>query len=118
MDIVIKKPILVAGISLSFLLWIGQNVKNSLGEMGDFTMLMVTLMGFLWLILQRNKTKKIVTNPLSFTVDSVDFQKKISAVKTLINTLLTESKESNNQDLYNNDCEVFNEKIIKIDAET
>ncbi|NCS83979.1 MAG: hypothetical protein GW759_03415, partial [Cyanobacteria bacterium] len=47
MDIVIKKPILVAGISLSFLLWIGQNVKNSLGEMGDFTMLMVTLMGFL-----------------------------------------------------------------------
>jgi len=64
MDIVIKKPILVAGISLSFLLWIGQNVKNSLGEMGDFTMLMVTLMGFLWLILQRNKTKKIVTNLL------------------------------------------------------
>lgn len=45
MNILIKKPILVAGISLSFLLWIGQKLTNYWDEIGNVSIFSLICLG-------------------------------------------------------------------------
>ncbi|BAQ63459.1 YcjF family protein [Geminocystis sp. NIES-3709] len=111
MTISIKKPILVAGVSLSFLLWIGESLKNSVNEAGDFSLLGLTLIGSLWLFWQRKKNNKVINNYPLVVVNREDFDKKIAQIKYLLEDLITESP---GHDLLNK----FNEKILIIDQKS
>ena len=62
MTIVLRKPILVAGVSLSFLLWLGQSLTGYLGEIGNLTFLIVIFFTGFSLILGKTKNKAQVAN--------------------------------------------------------
>ncbi|MBL1211594.1 hypothetical protein, partial [Geminocystis sp. GBBB08] len=114
MNISIKRPILVTGVSLSFLLWITQSLKNSVGEMGDFRLVIITLIAGFWLILKRKKKLKIVNSSQSLSITFTDFQKKITGIKTMLSCLNMEVKESKNQELFTNSYDAFQERLSLI----
>lgn len=93
MTISIKKPILVVGVSLSFLLWIVQNLKNSFDEIGNFSLLALTLIGGIWWFCQRKKTSPIIPFVELTSVKRADFDKKNIQIKDLLNKLVSESTE-------------------------
>ena len=59
---VIKKPILVAGVSLSFLLWLGERFTDSLGEIGNTIFLVVFFLGGISMWLNKNRKQTTVNN--------------------------------------------------------
>lgn len=118
MNISIKKPILVAGVSISFLLWIMQSLKNSVGEMGDFSVLAITLIAGFWLILQQRKNKQIVNSPQKLSITFNDFQKKITDIKKILSSLIIEAKESKNQELLKINYDTFEERLTVIDNQS
>lgn len=115
MNISIKKPILVAGVSISFLLWIMQSLKNSVGEMGDFSLLAITLIAGFWLILQRGKNKNILNSHQKLSITFNDFQTKITDIKKMLSSLIREATESVNKELFKNNHDTFEERLSVID---
>lgn len=115
MNISIKKPILVAGVSISFLLWIIQSFKNSVGEMGDFSVLAITLIASFWLILQRKKDKNTLNYPQKLSITFNDFQQKITDIKEILSALVIEAKESENKKLFQTDYDTFEKRLKIID---
>jgi uncharacterized protein (DUF697 family) len=116
MTISIRKPILVVGVSISFLLWIGENLKNSLDDAGNFSVLALTLMGSAWLFWQRKKTPLIIPNVQLSSVNRVDFEQKIDKIKNLLNSLVKESSEDLGkifQDKFNSSLSSIEQKISK-----
>ncbi|WP_324281870.1 YcjF family protein [Cyanobacterium aponinum UTEX 3221] len=101
MNILIKKPILVAGISLSFLLWIGQKLTNYWDEIGNVSIFSLICLGGLSYFLQQIGRKKSVNqlNLLDITIN--DLTAKIASIKNQIEALnceLNEIEEKDNQD--------------------
>lgn len=114
MTISIKKPILVVGVSLSFLLWIAENLKNSFDEGGNFVFLALTLMGSIWLFWQGKKTPPIISNVQLSSVNRLDFEKKNEQIKNLLHSLVKESAE----DLANIFQDKFNSSLILIEQQS
>jgi uncharacterized protein (DUF697 family) len=115
MNIFVKKPILIAGVSISFLLWIAQSLKNSVGEMGDFSVLALTLIAGFWLIYQRKNNKKVLNSSQPLSINFSDFQKKITSIKKMLSALIIEIKESENKELYKKNYDVFEKRLTVID---
>lgn len=116
MTISIKKPILVVGVSLSFLLWIGENLQNSLDDVGNFSLFGLVLVGSLWLFWQRKKTPLLKPNVRLSSVSREDFDRKILKVKNLLKSLVSESSEelaSLFNDKFNNSLETVEKNSIK-----
>jgi uncharacterized protein (DUF697 family) len=71
MTIVLKKPILVAGISLSFLLWLWQSIQSHGSEIGGYTLWgLVVISSCFWLWLPKNNKNNaptIVATPITTT---------------------------------------------------
>ncbi|MGI0479639.1 DUF697 domain-containing protein [Geminocystis sp. CENA526] len=116
MTISIKKPILVVGVTLSFLLWIGENLKNSLDEVGNFTLFVFVLVGSLWLFWQRKKTPLLKPNVRLSSVSREDFDRTILKVKNLLKNLISESSQelaSVFQDKFSHVIETVEKNSIK-----
>lgn len=116
MTILIKKPILVVGVSLSFLLWIGENLKNSLDDVGNFSLLGLILMGSIWLFWQREKTPLIIPNISLSSVKRVNFNQKTEQIKNLLDSLVKESSEDLGnifQDKFNSSLSSIEQKLTK-----
>ncbi|WP_158412762.1 DUF697 domain-containing protein [Geminocystis herdmanii] len=116
MTISIKKPILVVGVSLSFLLWIGENLKNTFDEVGNVTLFALILMGSIWLFWQRKKTPLIIPNFSLSSVSRIDFDKKNQQIKNLLDTLVKESSEDLGnifQDKFNSSLSSIEQSITK-----
>ena len=55
MTIQLRKPILVTGLGLSVLLWLGDSLKHSIMDMGEWTLLgLIATGGGFWLLQKRN----------------------------------------------------------------
>ncbi|BAQ61833.1 hypothetical protein GM3708_2239 [Geminocystis sp. NIES-3708] len=115
MNISIKKPILFAGISISFLLWILQIFKNSVGEIGDLNVLIITIMAGFWLLIKRKKSQNLINLPQKLFITSQDFQKKISTIKIMISNLITEAEESDYKKEFNINYNNFEERLTIIE---
>ncbi len=95
MNILIKKPILVAGISLSFLLWLGQKLTNYWDQMGNISILGLICLGGLSLVLRKlGKKEKKASYPSLVEIAIEDLTKKITIIKNQIQSLVSEAKIS------------------------
>lgn len=117
MAISIKKPILVAGVSLSFLLWIGESIKNSVQEVGDFSILALISVGGLWLFWQRKHKTTDVIIPKRSTINSQDLELKIKRINNLFNTLINEFDNVLTQKNSSINAITFDSKIKYIEQE-
>lgn len=115
MNISIKKPILVAGISISFLLWILQSFKNSLGEIGDFNVLIITIVAGFWLLIKRKKSQNIINSSQKLSITIQDFQKKITETKIMVSNLITEVKALNHKEEFDINYHIFEERLSIIE---
>jgi len=93
MNIAIKKPILISGVSLSFLLWFWQSFSNSLGQWGEFSFWGVILVsGFFFFI----RPQKKENNPpvVSFTpITEEVFTETTNQVQSLIDLFIAETAD-------------------------
>lgn len=94
MNILIKKPILIAGVTLSFLLWLGQKMTNYWDEIGNISIFSLICLGGISYILRKLGKEKKVNNFKLFEITREDLSEKITSIKNQINTLISEAKES------------------------
>lgn len=115
MNILIKKPILVAGISLSFLLWLGQKLTNYWDEMGNISILSLICLGGLSLVLRKLGKEKKASYPSLLEIAIEDLTQKITIIKNQIQSLISEAKiseiEENPETKYNH----FQEELTIIE---
>ena len=114
MTIVLRKPILVAGVSLSFLLWLGQSLTHHLGEIGNLTFLVVIFFGGFSIILSKTQKKGKVTAPACTNINISDFQKKTAQIDSLIDTLVKEAKSSDKLEYSQQNYHLFKQNLTKI----
>lgn len=91
MNILIKKPILVAGISLSFLLWLGQKVTTYWDNWNSIFSLIC--LGAIFYLLSKLSKEKAVNKFKIADLTKEDLSAKITSIKNQINSLISESKE-------------------------
>lgn len=86
MNVSMKKPILVAGVSLAFLLWFWQSLTTQLGNFGEisFTFLMLSA-SFFYFIRPSQRP-----SPPLMPIDESTFNQNIITIKKLINLLAQE----------------------------
>jgi len=89
MAVKLRKPILVGGISLSFGLWLWQNLQQSVFEVGEVSMVGAIALASGWWYLQQKLTKpqKTVLSP----INQEKLEKAIASVKHTITYLETEA---------------------------
>ena len=94
MAVQLRKPILVTGVSLSFLLWIGSTIQDSLGGFGELGIpsLIAIGTGFWWLKSRKNTQKP---SPVSLPeVDQKAVERAIEQVQTVLDQIRTEAPET------------------------
>lgn len=118
MNISIKKPILVTGISISFLLWIMQSLKNSVGEIGDFNVLIVIFIASVWLFIKPKKTQTLINLPQKLSISFQDLERKMTEIKKMLSSLIIEAKEIDSKEEFNINHDIFNQKLITIENQS
>ena len=113
MTIVLKKPILVAGVSLSFLLWLGDNITHHLGEMSNLTFLVVIFFGGCSIILSKTR-KKTPVNSSFKKISITDFEQKTLEIDRLIDTLVEEAKSSDKLEYSQQNYHLFKQNLSNI----
>jgi hypothetical protein len=113
MNIVLKKPILVAGVSLSFLLWIGQNITHHLGEISNLTFFVVVFFGGCSFILSKTKKNTLVTSSFK-NINITDFEQKTLEIDRLIDTLVEEAKSSDKIEYSQQNYHLFKQNLSKV----
>ncbi|MGY6530971.1 MAG: DUF697 domain-containing protein [Cyanobacterium sp.] len=95
MSISIKKPILISGVGLSFLLFMGQRISQSFPHLGEYSFWgLILVSGFFWLFNPRGKEDNF---PLVFDpVTPESFSQALAQVKKLITIFAQESDSSEN----------------------
>lgn len=117
MNIVVKKPILVAGITLSFLLWFGQKMTNYWDEISNISIFSLICLGGISYILRKFGQKK-VNSPSFLEITIQDLSAKITNIKNQINSLASEVTVSENKDNKDNkkvDFGYFQQKLNNIE---
>ncbi|MBF2056799.1 MAG: DUF697 domain-containing protein [Cyanobacterium sp. T60_A2020_053] len=87
MNISIKKPILVAGVSLSFLLWFWQSLTTQLGNFGDVSFICLMLSASVFYFIRSPQRPSPLITPL----DESTFNQNLVTIKKLINLFAQES---------------------------
>ena len=96
MTIQLRKPILVTGLGLSILLWLGDSLKHSIMDMGEWTLLgLIATGGGFWLLQKRNSKPQNFVRPL-LPIASEEVEKTIAQTNHIISLIETESP---NQDI-------------------
>ena len=92
MAVNLRRPILVGGVGLSLSLWMLQSLHDSVGQLGEFSLLGAVALGTgLWLFGQKNSK----TLDLSLTASPLEretVEKAIAKAESLINHLETEAQ--------------------------
>lgn len=91
MTIKIEKPILITGVSISFLLWFLQIIQSSFTQFENFSLFgLIALGGLFWWYKPKSKSTNI--DPKSYTsITQIDLDKSFQKCENLLN-LLTEEK--------------------------
>ncbi|AFZ47955.1 hypothetical protein Cyast_2002 [Cyanobacterium stanieri PCC 7202] len=95
MTISIKKPILISGVGLSFLIFIWQRIAQSLPHLGEYSFWgLILVSGFFWLFNPRSKKDypSVVFQPITPEV----FGEGVAQVKKFITLFVQESASSDN----------------------
>lgn len=96
MTIQLRKPILVTGLGLSFLLWLGDSLRHSVMDMGEWTLLgLIATGGGFWLLQKRNNKPINLTQPL-LPIEQAEVEKAIEQTNHIVSLIETESP---NQDI-------------------
>ena len=112
MAIVLKKPILVVGVSLSFLLWLGNYVSNYGDEIGNYITWLVIFLGG-WAVIFNRRPGKLKTSSALTTITTAQLETKIDQVSNLIDTYVEEAKTSEHQQNDHNN-HLFREKLEQV----
>ncbi|MBW4549204.1 MAG: DUF697 domain-containing protein [Symplocastrum torsivum CPER-KK1] len=91
MAVKLRQPILVGGVSLSFLLWLLQSWHHSVGQVGEFGVLGVMALGAGFWLFQQKNSKEIDFSRESVPLNRETVEKAIASCETLINHLETEA---------------------------
>jgi len=98
MNIAIKKPILISGVSLSFLLWFWQSFSNSLGQWGEFSFWGVVFVSGFFLFIRppkkANHPPVVSFSPITKEV----FTQTTNQVQGLIDLFVTETADFSRDD--------------------
>ena len=93
MTIQLRKPILVTGLSLSVLLWLGESWKHSLMDMGEWTLLaLIATGGGFWLLQKKNSKLEIATQPL-LPLKSEEVESAIAQANRIVSLIETEAAD-------------------------
>ncbi|ACK66535.1 conserved hypothetical protein [Rippkaea orientalis PCC 8801] len=93
MAMIVKKPILVAGIGISFVLWLGESLHQELVNVGEWGVISAIAMGSgFWWWKNRHKSDNKPQKVPSLTLETV--KASITEVETTLQVLATESPES------------------------
>ena len=91
MTIQLRKPILVTGLGLSILLWLGDSLKHSIMDMGEWTLLgLIATGGGFWLLQKRNSQPENPVQPL-LPLEVEEVEKEIEQTNQIVNLIETES---------------------------
>ena len=91
MAVKLRQPILVGGVSLSFLLWLLQSWHHSVGQLGEFGVLGVMALGAGFWLFQQKTSKEIDFSTESVSLNRETVEKAIASSECLINHLETEA---------------------------
>ncbi len=93
MTIQLRKPILVTGLSLSILLWLGDSLRHSFMDMGEWTLLgLIATGGGFWLLQNRNSKPENPSQPL-LPMELEEVEKAIEQTNQIVNLIEAESPE-------------------------
>ncbi|MFB6277637.1 MAG: DUF697 domain-containing protein [Halothece sp.] len=101
MAVQLRKPILVTGVSLSFLLWIGSTIQDSILSLGEWGIPGAIALGtglWWWRKSQQSTASEIVTLP---TIDQEAVEKEINQAQTVLDQIVAEAPETEISDLKN-----------------
>ena len=90
MTIQLRKPILVTGLGLSALLWLGDSLRHSFLDLGEWAMLgLIATGGGFWLLQTRNPKPKKSIQPL-LPIEPKEVEQAIAQTNNIIDLLETE----------------------------
>ncbi|MEL4898522.1 YcjF family protein [Crocosphaera sp. Alani8] len=116
MTVKVKKPILVAGLGLSFLLWLGEALQEQAIAIGEWSLLSLMAIGtgvWWW---QKKQPQKQIYQPLS-PLSITEVNQAIFDIKKVLNVIKKEDPECNLLELENqaeNLPEKLNDKSISV----
>ena len=91
MTIQLRKPILVTGVGLSILLWLGESLKHSLLDLGEWTLLaLIATGGGFWLLQRRKLPSETLIQPL-LPLELAEIDKEIEQTNQIISSIETEA---------------------------
>lgn len=94
MTVNLRKPILIGGVGLSFLLWLWQSVDDTVGQMGEYAVWSAIALGAVFLL----RAKKAKDTKVEFDVSLVErstVEKAIAQAEKVIDKLELEAVNSN-----------------------
>ena len=90
MTIQSRKPILVTGLGLSILLWLGDSLRHSIMDMGEWTLLgLMAAGGGFWLLQKRSYQSENTVQPL-LPIEEKEVEKAIAQTDKIISLIETE----------------------------
>lgn len=90
MTIQLRKPILVTGLGLSILLWLGDGLKHSIMDMGEWTLLgLIAAGGGFWLLQKRSSPLENPVQPL-LPIEEKEVEKAIAQTNKIVSLIETE----------------------------
>jgi GTPase SAR1 family protein len=93
MTVNLRKPILVGGVGLSFLLWLWQGVDDTVGQLGEYALWSAIALGGVFLLRQKKAKKTQVDFDLSL-VERATVEKAIAQAEKVIDKLEVEAVNS------------------------
>ncbi|NER26251.1 MAG: DUF697 domain-containing protein [Symploca sp. SIO1C4] len=93
MPVKLRRPILVGGVGLSFLLWLLQSIHEEVVELGELGVLGLVVVGSWFWLFGSRKPKEIEFTPVPSTLDRETVTTAIAKSESLINHLESETED-------------------------
>ncbi|HEY9635042.1 MAG TPA: DUF697 domain-containing protein [Coleofasciculaceae cyanobacterium] len=95
MSVIVRRPILIGGIGLSYSLWLLQSLHHSTAHLGEFGVLGAIAVGTGFWLFQQKTSKEIDLSPITSPLERATVEKAIAQVEYFISQL---EIETNNQE--------------------
>lgn len=99
MDVQLRKPILVGGVTLSIGLWLWDSLQHSLVEVGEWSLLGAMTVGAGFWLLRKKTAKKKPLPIISLPVKREEVEQAIAAINRLVKDLEAEAPNCNISEL-------------------
>jgi hypothetical protein len=106
MSVILRKPILIGGVSLSLALWLWDSLQHSIIEAGEWTVLGVMAIGTGFWLLKSKTSQKKIANTLSQPLTLAMVKKELATGEHIINILQEEAPERDIRDLQQQKAEL------------